>query len=132
MKTTMKRTISSIAGRDNCKKIQVSKIKKKLLLTFLRFDLQYVKICLSSQKNSSHYPLENRTIERTLLEKMKYSIENFFSKCDQIHSFLRIWSHLLTKSLMENFIFCAVIHKMFRGYQGHLLNYLEATTGGVL
>ena len=26
----------------------------------------------------------------------------------QIRSFLRIWSHLLTKSLMENFIFCAV------------------------
>ena len=26
----------------------------------------------------------------------------------QIHSFLRIWSHLLQKSLMENCIFCAV------------------------
>ena len=26
----------------------------------------------------------------------------------QIHSFLRIWPHLLKKSLMENFIFCAV------------------------
>ena len=26
-----------------------------------------------------------------------------------IYSFLRIWSHLLKKSLMENFIFCAVI-----------------------
>ena len=26
--------------------------------------------------------------------------------CDQIRSFLRIWSHLLRKSLMENFIFC--------------------------
>ena len=40
---------------------------------------------------------------------MKFSIKDFFSKCDQIHSFLRIWSHLLKKSLMENFIFCAVI-----------------------
>ena len=27
---------------------------------------------------------------------------DFFSKCDQIRSFLRIWSHLLKKSLMEN------------------------------
>ena len=35
---------------------------------------------------------------------MKFSIKDFFSKCDQIHSFLRIWSHLLKKSLMENFI----------------------------
>ena len=39
---------------------------------------------------------------------MKFSIKNFFSKCDQIRSFLRIWSHLLKKYLMENFIFCAV------------------------
>ena len=42
---------------------------------------------------------------------MKFSIKDFFSKCDQIRSFLRIWSHLLKKSLMENFIFCAVKNK---------------------
>ena len=36
---------------------------------------------------------------------MKFSIENFFDKYDQLRSFLRIWSHLLKKSLMENFIF---------------------------
>ena len=41
----------------------------------------------------------------SLHRKMKFSI---FSKCDQICSFLRIWSHLLRKSFMENFIFCAV------------------------
>ena len=35
----------------------------------------------------------------------KFSIKDFFSKYDQIRSFLRIWSHLLKKSLMENFIF---------------------------
>ena len=34
--------------------------------------------------------------------------QDFFSKCDQICSFLWIWSHLLKKSLMKNFIFCAV------------------------
>ena len=42
-------------------------------------------------------------------QKMKFTIKNFFSKCDQIRSFLRIWSHLQEKSLMENFIFCAVV-----------------------
>ena len=31
-------------------------------------------------------------------------MKDFFSKCDQIHSFVRIWSHLM-KSLKENFIF---------------------------
>ena len=42
---------------------------------------------------------------------MKFSIKDFFSKRDQIRSFLRIWSHLLKKSLMENFIFLAVIYR---------------------
>ena len=32
---------------------------------------------------------------------MKFSVKDFFSECDQIRSFLRIWSHLLNKSLME-------------------------------
>ena len=32
-------------------------------------------------------------------QKMKFSIKHFFSKCDQIRSFLRIWSRLLKKSL---------------------------------
>ena len=42
------------------------------------------------------------------VQKMKFSIKDFFSKCDQIRSFLRIWSHLLNKSLMEDFIFGTV------------------------
>ena len=41
-------------------------------------------------------------------QKMKFSIKDFFSKCEQIRRKLRICSHLLKKSLMENFIFCAV------------------------
>ena len=41
-------------------------------------------------------------------QKMKFSIKDFFSKCDQIRMKRRSWSHLLKKSLMENFIFCAV------------------------
>ena len=35
-------------------------------------------------------------------QKMKFSIKDFFDKCDQIRSFLWIWSHLLKKSLMGN------------------------------
>ena len=41
-------------------------------------------------------------------QKMKFYIKNFFSKCDQTRRKLRIWSYLLKKSLMKNFIFCAV------------------------
>ena len=36
---------------------------------------------------------------------MKFFIKDFFSECDQIRRKLRIWSHLLKKSLMGNFIF---------------------------
>ena len=39
---------------------------------------------------------------------MTFSIKDFFSKSDQIRSFLRNWSHLLRKSLTGDFIFCAV------------------------
>ena len=41
-------------------------------------------------------------------QKMKFSIKDLFSKCDQSSSFLQIWPHLMKISLMENFIFCAV------------------------
>ena len=40
---------------------------------------------------------------------MKFCIKDFFSKCDQIRRNLRISSHLLKKTLMENLIFCAVV-----------------------
>ena len=41
-------------------------------------------------------------------QKMKFSIKDSFSKCDQICRKLWIWLHLLKKSLMENLIFCGV------------------------
>ena len=37
---------------------------------------------------------------------------DFLSKCDQIRSFMQIWSHLPKKPLMENFIFCVVTTKI--------------------
>ena len=39
-------------------------------------------------------------------QKIRFSI---ISRCNQIRSELRIWSHLLKNSLMKNFIFCAVL-----------------------
>ena len=48
-------------------------------------------------------------------QKNKFSTKDFFSKCDQIRCFLRIWSHLLKKSLMENFIFGVVIEPLSFG-----------------
>ena len=40
-------------------------------------------------------------------QKMKFSIKDFFSKCDHIHKKVRIWSHLL-----KNFIFCEVFEDL--------------------
>ena len=68
--------------------------------------LSYLKIC-----DAKHFSLlfvvtmANNLISITG-QRMQFSIENFFSKCDQIRS-SRICSHLLKKWLMENFIFCA-------------------------
>ena len=60
----------------------------------------------------AHIKLLNQKViyHKSTAQKMKFFINDFFSKCDQICSFLRVWSHLLRKSLMKNFIFCAV-HK---------------------
>ena len=44
-------------------------------------------------------------------------VEDFFSKCNQTHQ-IRIWSNLLKKSLMENFIFSTVpcLVRTFKSY----------------
>ena len=44
----------------------------------------------------------------TAHKKMKFFVKDFLGKCDQVLRKLRIWSHLLKKSLMKNFMFCTV------------------------
>ena len=58
----------------------------------------------------SGLPIErtDELVQTHTAQKMKFSIKDFFSKCDQIRRKLRIWSHLLKKFLMDNFIFCTV------------------------
>ena len=53
--------------------------------------------------------VKNLNISNTV-QKIKFSIKDFFSKCDQIRRKLRIWSHLLKKSLTEN---CILFLKSF-------------------
>ena len=46
-------------------------------------------------------------------QKMKFSIKDFASKCDPIDRKLRIWSHLLDKSLMKKLHFlCSLSIKL--------------------
>ena len=49
-----------------------------------------------------------QTYKADIALKVKFSIKDVFSKYDEIRRKLRIWSHLVKKSLMENFIFCAL------------------------
>ena len=56
-------------------------------------------------------------------QKMNFSNKNFFSKCYQIRSFPRIWSHLLKKFLIENFFFCAVLQSyLCNRFQRSIIN----------
>ena len=65
-------------------------ITDELLLDYYSFTTIYYFILIVSNEGLNHYT------------KMKLSIKDFYSKCDQM-------LHLLEKSLIENFIFCAVL-----------------------
>ena len=58
--------------------------------------------------------MRNTRVKYFTAQEMKIFIKDFFSKCNQILKKLRIWPHLLKKSSMENFIFCAVL--LFKSY----------------
>ena len=85
-----------IYPQENSKKYWVLTAKN------IKYSIIYFFILLQSfgQGSSSCYPL------RVMLhKKMKFSIKDIFSKCDQIRRKMRIWSHLLKKSLMETSFF---------------------------
>ena len=71
-----------------------------------KYTTKSILLHLFSQKQNFKTPFKFYAI--ITAQKMNFSIKDFFSKCDQIRRKLRIWSHLLKKSLMENFIFRAV------------------------
>ena len=79
--------------------------KISLVQTGLQFHVTLV-LCLTSGHTSIFCNTYIHFLGITA-QKM-FSIKDFFSKCDQIGRKLQIWSHLLKKSLMEKFIFCAV------------------------
>ena len=62
---------------------------------------------------------------RFTAQRLKFFIKGFFSKFYQICRKLRIWPHLLKKSLMENFIFCAVIACQIRCFTQSIIIFAE-------
>ena len=79
----------------------------EVILTLWKFiDFRYLRKTVS---NSSYFKpngylaqIKNQT---STAQKMKFSFMDFFSKCDEIRSFLRIWWHLLKESIKENLFF---------------------------
>ena len=71
--------------------------------------IRLAKVIWSSFPTKNIVPIfDEGELTNDTAQKIKFFIKDFFSKCDQIRSFLRIWSHFPKKSLVENFIFCAV------------------------
>ena len=68
-----------------------------------------VQVFLKSTCQRGQFLQEFQVVGLYIFKKMKFSIKDFFSKCDQILRELRIWLYLLKKSLMQNFIFYAVV-----------------------
>ena len=99
---------------------------------FQEITQKWFQICLTSWKNNKcHSSIKFQWYEVIIdylsTLKMKFSIKDFFSKCDQIRSFLRIWSHLLKKSVMESFIFCAVIMAVMKDSMDMLSSFWRTT-----
>ena len=67
----------------------------------------WLRVCIENGSRICFLILSVSTLCST--QKMKFSIKDFFSKCDQIRLSPRILSHFLKKSLMGNFIFCVVL-----------------------
>ena len=74
---------------------------------------------------SIHYIEWTGFTSRTTAQKSNFSIRDFFSKCDQIRSFLQIWSYLLKKPLMVNFI---CVQWKFEGHCVYLRKAIAAPT----
>ena len=55
-------------------------------------------------------------------------MKDFFSKRNHNRSFLRIWSHLLKKSVMENFICLRIENKHLGIYKHHSKDFSKDDT----
>ena len=102
LKKSMEFTQNDLEERVNNTEENMCKVKEDLKEIYeYQVDPNYV--------NDSLADIRNKLTElEDTAQKMKFSIKGFFSKCYQIRRKLQIWSHLLKKSLMVNFIFCAV------------------------
>ena len=99
--------------------------KRVLPFAWSYYDIPF-KILFENSRNFCPYEALLRNSEkltmaltRNTAQKMKFSIKDFFSKCDQIRGKLRIWSHLLKKSLIGSAVLTDLIIVNLAIYIGH-------------
>ena len=79
---------------------------------FSLYWINYYLIYQSTTNETGHLLFFDKTLSianQICCTKMKFSIKEFFSTCDQIRRKLRIRSHLLKKFFMKNLTFCPVV-----------------------
>ena len=63
-------------------------LKRECLDYTVNFWHHYISVTYFNVRATLDFPAHT-------IQKMKFSVKEFFSKCEQIRSSLRIWSHLL-------------------------------------
>ena len=76
--------------------------------TISKKQLNYFEFWVDRAGKMHHQNSPVTSTSGALTVQERFFIKDFFSKYYQIPRRQRIWSYLLKKSLMENFIFCAV------------------------
>ena len=92
---------SNLTSQNRLKFAFLQSITKKKLEK-ISFDGFFFEKRKSLTQRNLYY---SETWECLIAKKMNFFIEDFSIKCNQIHREMRIWSHLLKKSLKGNIIF---------------------------
>ena len=117
---TIFRSISTYFNPTEYGKIRIRKTPNRDSFQAVRhfwIIIPYLWICIYWRWHSSMV-LSNWVLQSGFTNhcQIQFSITDFFCKCDQIRSFLRIWFHLLKKSVMENFIFLCREYSLYNSF----------------
>ena len=91
------------------------KLDKWQILRILRIIFLFYYVTIQTPFLLSIWFYDLSIISHVTVQKMKLSMKDYFSKYDQISRKLRIWSHLLMKSIIKNFVFCVACHQVLWG-----------------
>ena len=112
VKKCVLRNFAKFTGKHLCQRLFFNKVAGLRPTTLLKKRLWH-RCFTENFAKFLRTPFLQNTSEWQLLyyiiQEMKFLIKDSFSRCDQIYRKPWIWSHLLKKPSMENFIFCAVL-----------------------